>query len=714
MVRHRSWAFGPSLLALISAAGAAMAPTAHAQTTVSSVVVEGDRISASAAAITTQPLEAIQPTSVIDQHFIQNNINLTSNYDDIVKFSPSVNSVGPNGPGLMENQSLTIRGFQDGQYNVTIDGIAWGDSNDFTHHSTSYVMSHDLGQVAVDRGPGTAETLGDATFGGTISMQTKDPTDRQTETAYGSLGSFGTYLGGGEIDTGAISQLNGAKAMVDVEHLQSDGFLSDAGQNRTNVFAKTIIPVAPNTTVTVAGMYNQIQQSVPLGATLAEMAKFGYNYGLNSNPSSQAFFGYNQDHIHTNLAYIGVNSIVGPGIVVENKLYTYAYYHQGFNGEDVNGETPNGTFYSPTDVPGQHLVNNYQSFGDIARASKDFGLVQANVGFWLDHQVNHRDLFEIDDSLGGALNPPTTNAGIDREQRDSLLTFQPYVQLDIKPLPGLVISPGFKYDYFNRSLDAVVNQGTGQPLDFSRTFDKLVPSVVAHYQVDQQWSVYAQYAEGFLAPNLNTFYTTAPQLSTTLQPQTTNNYQAGGSFHTNRLTVSADVYYIDFDNEIQSHTVAGQQIFFNAGGVTYKGVEAEGDYRVWGPFNLYGNVSFNSSKDKDTGAAVANSPRSTAAGGVSYEQHGIYAALLAKYVGPRYGQDPQEFPLHGYTTTQLSLGYTIPRSGDRPEIKIKALVDNLFDVHGQDLLAGTTVADGTPLFWNIVPRNFELSASAAF
>ncbi|MGC1303330.1 MAG: TonB-dependent receptor [Caulobacteraceae bacterium] len=713
MSRHRLLTGSSSIIALLGVAGACIASGAHAQTTVSSVVVEGDRLTASAAAITTQPLDAIQPTSVISQSFIQNNINLTSNYDDIVKFSPSVSSVGPNGPGLMENQSLTIRGFQDGQYNLTIDGIAWGDSNDFTHHSTSYVMSHDLGQVSVDRGPGTAETLGDATFGGTIGLQTKDPLDRQTETAYGSIGSFGTYLGGGQIDTGAIDQLNGAKAMVDVEHLQSDGFLSNAGQNRTNVFAKTIIPVAPNTTVTIAGMYNQIQQSVPIGATLAEMAQFGYNYALNANPSSQSFFGYNQDKIHTDLAYIGVHSIVGPGIVVDNKVYTYAYYHQGFNGEDVNGETPNGTFYSPTDVPGQHLINNYQSFGDIARASKDFGLVQVNGGFWLDHQVNHRDLLEIDDSLGGALNPPNDTA-IDREQRDSLLTFQPYVQLDIKPLPGLVISPGFKYDYFNRSLEAPVNQGTGQPLDFSRTFDKLVPSVVAHYQVDSQWSVYAQYAEGFLAPNLNTFFTVNPGLSTTLQPETTNNYQAGGSYHTNRLTLSADVYLIDFDNEIQSHTVAGQQIFFNGGGVTYKGVEAEGDYRVWGPFNLYGNVSFNSSKDKDTGGAVANSPRSTAAGGISYEAHSVYVALLAKYTGARYGQDPQEFPLRPYTTAQLSLGYTIPASGTRPEIKIKGLIDNLFDTRGQDLLAGTTVADGTPLYWNIVPRNFELSVSAAF
>lgn len=57
---------------------------------------------------------------------------------------------------MMENQDTSIRGFQDGYFNVTFDGIRWGDSNDFTHHSTSYFMPQNTGSVVVDRGPGTA------------------------------------------------------------------------------------------------------------------------------------------------------------------------------------------------------------------------------------------------------------------------------------------------------------------------------------------------------------------------------------------------------------------------------------------------------------------------------------------------------------------------------------------------------------------------------
>jgi iron complex outermembrane receptor protein len=115
-------------------------------------------------------LVASEPQSIISNEFIQNNLSPTANYIDIMALTPSVWTVDPNGPGLMENIATFIRGFQDGQFNVTFDGIPWGDSNDFTHHSTSYFMAQDIGTVVVDRGPGNAATLGDATFGGTVAV----------------------------------------------------------------------------------------------------------------------------------------------------------------------------------------------------------------------------------------------------------------------------------------------------------------------------------------------------------------------------------------------------------------------------------------------------------------------------------------------------------------------------------------------------------------
>ena len=176
---------------------------AHAQTQpVETIVVTGTKMSnAASIAPSVAPLDAVQPTSVISGDFIQKNFAPSTNYDEAIKFTPSTFDIAPNGPGLAESQAISIRGFQDGQFNVTFDGIPWQDSNDFTHHSTSYFMAHDLGQITVDRGPGTGATIGDATFGGTLYILSKAPSDEIGFNPYVSYGSFNTLLYGFEFDS---------------------------------------------------------------------------------------------------------------------------------------------------------------------------------------------------------------------------------------------------------------------------------------------------------------------------------------------------------------------------------------------------------------------------------------------------------------------------------------------------------------------------------
>ena len=62
----------------------------------------------------------------------------------------------------------------------------------------------------------------------------------------------------------------------------------------------------------------------------------------------------------------------GRWLELDNKLYTYAYFHDGFNGLDVGGSLPNGVVDvgdipngtvnlngtpNPNNVPGQQLTN---------------------------------------------------------------------------------------------------------------------------------------------------------------------------------------------------------------------------------------------------------------------------------------------------------------------------------------------------------------------
>ncbi|MGF6480349.1 TonB-dependent receptor domain-containing protein [Paraburkholderia sp. JPY419] len=85
---------------------------------------------------------------------------------------------------------------------------------------------------------------------------------------------------------------------------------------------------------------------------------------------------------------------------------------------------------------------------------------------------------------------------------DTMLTLKPYLQCTWQLQNGSTITPGLKYVSFHRSIDTPMNQKTGEPLDFRHTWDKVLPSLILHQQITPQWSAYAQYAQGFLAPSL--------------------------------------------------------------------------------------------------------------------------------------------------------------------------------------------------------------------
>jgi len=360
--------------------------------------------SATYQAPTQSSLIATQPQSIIGQHYIQENAGAGSNYSDIANIVPSVMSIDPNGPGMMETQGLSMRGFQNGQYNVTFDGIPWGDSNDFSQHSTSYFMSQDTGNIVIDRGPGDASNIGNATFGGTIAVDSKDIKKDAGITPYASAGSFNTRLFGVEMDTGVMKNSGDASAFVDYKNFSSDGYLTNAGQQRQNVFFKYAKPLSDNTVLTFVTMQNQVHQNVALGTTAANMQKFGTNFGLNSDPTSQAYSGYNYDNITSDFEYVDLKSRQGD-LSIDNKLYTYAYYHNGSNGVDPGLGLANGTSYGPNNVPGQMMTMNYRSTGDLLRMAEDTGPGKLDFGAWVDYQTNNRSQKEVDFTLGAAINP---------------------------------------------------------------------------------------------------------------------------------------------------------------------------------------------------------------------------------------------------------------------------------------------------------------------
>ncbi len=705
--------------------GTGLAAFARADEPVEVVTVRpGAAFAAGTEAPSAQPVEATEPGSVVSHAALDRYVAPTGNYDDALRLTPSVLDVSPNGPGLGEAQTLTIRGFADGQYNVTFDGIPFADSDDFTHHSSAYFAIRDLRDVAVDRGPGDATTIGDATFGGTVALRSLDPGAVGAASPMGSFGSFATRSGGLLLDSGSGALFGGASGVLDAEASQSDGALDNAPQRRGTLFGKLIVPLGRDLTLVVAGSLARTVQNEPPGATRAQIAAWGPSTALNGDQRSQAYEGYNDSAYHTDLSYAALNAEPEPGTTLSNTVYSYGLNRHFEQGLDPNGNTANGTAFGAAHVPGQSGRNGLRAWGDVLRAARRLpdGWT-AEAGIWAERQVNGRSLVETDLTTGGIANPVLApvpgvpgSASIDRLQHESLLTVQPYAQLDWQARPWLRLSGGVKGAWFDRSVVAPVMQGTRLPTTVGRGFGAALPALSAHAGLGSGWTLYAQAARGFLAPPLQLFDVSSPG-TTRISPENTWNFQLGAAWHQNGLAAAADAYEILFDNAIGVRTIGGDAVIVSEGQVRYRGLEAEGTQALGRGLSLYASGSLNGAHQAGgtggTSGPAPATPQATLGAGLIFKRGGMDASLVERWTGGAFGDVGGSQWIAPFNQLDLSAGTTLRPCRGAP-IAVKAQVFNLLDSRKIDGLAGYTLASATPLFWTQAGRSVFVSATERF
>ncbi len=655
-----------------------------------------------------------QPTSLVGSDYIQHDVLPTQNYDDIIKFSPSVQNIEPVGAGLQQNFQETIRGFQYTQFNTTFDGIVLpGLPTNLAPQTGAYFQSHDIGAVQVDRGPGSASSLGYATFDGTVSLLSKTPTDTVSINPYGSFGSFGTKLGGFEVDTGRLASLGGTLAFIDVEREEGRGYLTGTGTERRNVFAKVGQPLGDSTVLTFVTLADNDRTHTPYGATLAKIQTYGPNYALSENPQSQNFTQYNADVYTTDFEYLGVKSDLGGSVGLDDKIYTNGYFQRETRGTDVNGTTPNlsGTFFVqgvPTlfsnAVPGYNVQTNFRDWGNVLRLAKDTSISQLRAGMWVDYIALTSARYTID--LTGGDVPYTKSATGNPFQfayRSSLTTLQPYIEWALTPLPGLVMTPGLRYTQNERRLNASINRNTGLPAKEDVVYDAFQPLIDARYRIRPDLSVYGQIARGFLAPPINVLQTAASNVSHGLSPRLSR-WRPTCTTSTSTTTSPPRASR----GRTSTPTAAARSTRASSWRARC----------AWRPgVFAYANGSLNDAVYTAQRVALAGSPRQTAAIGPIFERDGGYASILAKFIGPQYGLDSNanglgnSLPLKSYTDVDLSLGQTVPILNGR-KISARINVSNLFDDHSLIYVTGTTAA-GAGLYYTNPGRSIFFTVAAS-
>jgi iron complex outermembrane receptor protein len=622
----------------------------------------------------TNTLAARSAQSVISDEFIRNDTSPVADYSQLLLMAPGTFSVQPNGVGLGDTKTF-FRGFKDGQYSMTFDGIPFNDTNDPTHHSWAFFPSQFVGGTVFDRSPGSAASIGPSTFGGSVNLLSRSLDAQPHAAVTGSYGSFGTQLVDGEFDSGAFGG-GSNRLLVEGHQLKSDGYQTFNRQQRDAFSAKYEHDFANETVLTAFTGIIELTSNTPntKGPTRAQVAANGNNYLLSGNPADANYFGYNFYDVPTDFDYVGLKTNLGHGWSFDDKAYTLRYYNkQNYNSATAISAT------SATDK-----LNSYRKYGNLLPVTNTSSLGVLRTGLWSEYAMTDR--FQTPSDPRTWVDAALPNF----HEKFNTTSLQPYAEFEWAATTRLHVTPGVKLAYFQQDFTQFADNGktvgnlNGAPsIEHTATYHSWLPSLDGHYLVQHNWSIYAQYAGGTNVPPTSTFDVKNAAVSVLPKPTLTTTYEAGTVWQSERASFGMDTYRINFDNDYSSTTDAnGETQYFSAGSSTTKGVEAEGNVRVAGGLTVYANGTVGSATYNATGLHVQNAPGNTETIGLNYREGSWNVGWFTKRVGQMFndnGATHEAVSVAPFAVTNLYVNFMLKNGSHFTRTKVQFSVQNLFN-----------------------------------
>ena len=649
-------------------------------------------------------LDATSARTEITDQFIKNFTSPLADFNEVIQMAPGTFSVNSNGVGLGQGKTF-FRGFKDGQYTMTFDGIPFQDTNDPTHHSWAFFPGQWIGGVDFDRSPGGASTVGPTNFGGSINLLSHDLQSNQDPNilATASYGSFNTRMFDLNLDSGQFGLKEKKSSLsIDLHQLLSDGYQTYNYQKRVAGSGKYQYKLSDKTVITAFFGLIDLWNNTPdtNQPNRAQVAQFGDNFLLNGDPSSPYYYGYSFYHIQTDFGYIGINTDLGHGWRLDNKANTYRYWNK-------QNLEKNLTALSSTS--GVDKLNGANHIGDIINLSQESRWGIFRTGIWYDWAYTDRYQYPSSPFTWADTITPSFHEHFITQ------TYQPFAEYEWRATSKLVVTAGIKDARYDMHFEQYQDNGKagclGGVLDKSKTciggvqfyphsvqYDKWLPSVAGRYRLRSNWSVYAQFGEGSVIPPTSVFDVPAGSVKTSPNQTLAKTYQAGSVIKFNRWTLDVNVYHIHFDNPysaINDPTSQTELIYVPTGPSNTKGVEAESTIFIRRGLSLYLNATLGAAKYENTGLWVANAPRDTETVGLTWQYRNWDEGFFHKRIGKLYndnGSVNQAVPIDPFNLTNVFVNYTVKNASFLRGSKIGLAVNNLFDNHNITGIAPATAA----------------------
>ncbi len=656
------------------------------------VIIEGTRASAKTPMtyneITSKDIEAL---------------NTGQDVPYLLRFTPSLVATSDAGNGVGYT-GLWIRGSDPSRVNVTINGIPL---NDPESQQVFWVNTPDLASssnnIQIQRGIGTSAN-GGASFGGSIKIDTRDFSTKPYATIANSIGSFNTIKNNVSFGTGLLN--NHFVIEGRLSRIGSDGYIDRAKSDLKSFYLEGNY-IGKNTSIKVnafGGREKTYQSwygtpvSVLQGNRDSIQAYANRNYltatqieNLLNSGRTYNFYDYanqvdhyGQDHYQAHLSQrinhffrlnLSTHFTHGEGYFEEFKE-DQSFSRYGLNDFYINADSS----ITSTDLIRRRWLKN------------DFiGMVGSFV-----YQIRN-----FESVIGGAFNEyKGKHYGelIWMQYANTASINEPYYSgQSVKHDGNAYWRNSYTYNnkldvYADVQLRSVIYNTSGTDNDL-RTYnvqDKLLffnPKFGLKYRSSNLQSVYASIAKSGKEPNRNDYVDATD--AKLVKPEEMVDLEAGYQFNNQTLLLSANIYYMNYKNQLVltgELNDVGAPLRTNVDYSFRRGIELQAGYNLTEYFIFSANATFSQNKIKEfnevlydyttdydvlklkhSNTDIAFSPAVTGASRLAYVmknskgQNPLHVEWLTKYVGKQYLDNSQneQLTIAEYLVNDVRLSYDI-------------------------------------------------------
>ena len=301
------------------------------------------------------------------------------------------------------------------------------------------------------------------------------------------------------------------------------------------------------------------------------------------------------------------------------------------------------------------------------------------------------------------------------------------------------LTPGLRYDHYQQDPKATgdftnnINPANDQTLQAS-TDHKLSASLLATWQVAEEALLYAQWAQGFKAPDATQLYMNYGAEgsylrlgNTDLKPEESNGYEIGAQLGNDKLGGSLSLFdnhyknFIDDDVAMSAAELAaiglsaadypmGVTRTENRARVQIYGAEVAAHWEFVPHWKLWGSVAWANGEDLETNQRLSSVAPITSLLGLSYTRDQYGADLMLRAAAARDKvENAGDFEAPGYGVVDMT-GWWQP--AELKGVKFQAGLFNALDKKYWNALNVPTGTLAQPDdYYSEVGRNFRVSAS---